>query len=189
MPRFVHCAQDCAAREGDGSGKKWLLMRDSFNNMAYSLKSSISIFFLAALFTIARGSDLASSLTTTQAVDFMKSADSAWIFTVDAIGSRDPAQELSKTARRQFVALISDPGNFGKPMGMPIGPPSVGIEFQKGARKLTIYTNWQFGCFYDNFQRINFLAVLDGKTLQLAQAWQKKYFPRPTSSLHPASGY
>jgi len=170
------------------TGKNRAKIRDLLGNMPHSVKLASTTLLLIVALAITRGSDLASSLTTAQAIEFMKSADTAWIFTVYAIGSHGPRLELSKPARRQFVAFISDPDNFGKPLGMPIGPPDVGIEFERGGQKFTIYTNWQFSCFYDNFHRLNFIAVLNLKEMKLAQAWQKQYFPRPVSTAQPAPG-
>ncbi len=124
----------------------------------------------------------------------MKTASSAWVFTVGGNGQRGPKQKLSDAARREFVSFVSDPNNFGRPLAMPIAPAEVGIEFRKGIRTYDLFTTWDFRYFSDHLPETNddhlgsFLAVLDSKPQELAQTWQKKYFPRPIAAPRPASG-
>jgi hypothetical protein len=146
---------------------------------------------LLVLFTPACATDGpgpgSTAFTDQNAIAFMRAASSAWIFTVDPDGTRGPLHKLDAEARRQFVSFISDPANFDVVLGMPIKPPEVGIEFRKDGRTFDLFSTWEFDYFYDHFQTQgddqpqNFFAVLRGRTYELAQGWEKKYFPRPIS--------
>jgi hypothetical protein len=125
-----------------------------------------------------------AGFTYQDSIAFMRAASSAWIFAVAPDGNRGPLRELDPEVRRQFVSFVSDPDNFGRPLGLPVEPPEVGIEFRKGGQKFDLFSTRGFTYFYDQFPGLdeghpqNFFALLEGKQAELAQEWKKNYFPQ-----------
>jgi hypothetical protein len=125
-------------------------------------------------------------LTDKQVIAFVRDADSGYIFTVDPAGKTGPKHHLDFAAVRALAELITTPEEIWPPLGMPILPPEVGIEFDLGPGKYVLYTTRQFNYFYDHYDKnlpgsMTYLDV-PSRESQALQAWREKYFPRPVHS-------
>jgi len=155
------------------------------------VKSAIVIFLVAAVavtkcladsgYADSRNSDAKSiRLLTPEVADFMKSADSVWVFRFDpndkpsAFARETNGKEITGDEKNQLVAILSEPKSYYQGLyAIREPPPILAIEFRKGGEKLVVTGGYSI--IGGSYQQRKLTGVLSDPAIVQFNQWEKKY--------------